>query len=157
MDSEAGHEATTLSLCLSSLFSPLVQPRTSPSTTLQPSKLKVPTQASSLTHLSLSTTPASSKTSFKSTISINPLHVPLFPPPLRPFQYRCPRMVPQRPPPPRQWVSHRRQQRLPSPSFLYTASTPPTMVSRHLTSTRPAPTVSLSSSTSSSTSTATYR
>ncbi|KAG5052140.1 hypothetical protein JHK87_004338 [Glycine soja] len=53
-----------------------------PSTTLQPSKLKVPTQASSLTHLSLSTTtPPPSKTSFKST---NPLHAPLSIAPHRP-------------------------------------------------------------------------
>ncbi|XP_003518065.1 blue-light photoreceptor PHR2-like, partial [Glycine max] len=69
------------SFSLSTIF-PFVQPKNIPSTTLQPSKLKVPTQASSLTHLSLSTTtPPPSKTSFKST---NPLHAPLSIAPHRP-------------------------------------------------------------------------
>ncbi|KAG4927395.1 hypothetical protein JHK82_053167 [Glycine max] len=84
-EAEKEHEAATLYLSLSIIF-PFVQPKNIPSTTLQPSKLKVPTQASSFTHLSLSTiTPPPSKTSFKSTISANPLHAPLS---LAPY---CPR------------------------------------------------------------------
>ena len=51
-----------------------------------PSKVKVPTQASSLAHLSLSTTaPVPSKLSFKSTISANPLQNPLSLGPRRPL------------------------------------------------------------------------
>ncbi|KAL5154368.1 hypothetical protein HKD37_19G053740 [Glycine soja] len=84
-EAEKEHEAATLYLSLSIIF-PFVQPKNIPSTTLQLSKLKVPTQASSFTHLSLSTiTPPPSKTSFKSTISANPLHAPLS---LAPY---CPR------------------------------------------------------------------
>ncbi|KAL5069421.1 hypothetical protein RYX36_020308 [Vicia faba] len=70
----------TLSLSLSSIL-PLFQPKL-PSllSPPQPSKVKVPTQASSLTHLSLSTKTQSSpsnKTSHKSTFSANPLKLPL--------------------------------------------------------------------------------
>jgi deoxyribodipyrimidine photolyase len=51
-----------------------------------PNKVKVPTQASSLAHLSLSaTTPSPSKLSFKSTISANPLQNPLSLGPRRPL------------------------------------------------------------------------
>ncbi|GAV66957.1 DNA_photolyase domain-containing protein/FAD_binding_7 domain-containing protein [Cephalotus follicularis] len=52
-----------------------------------PNKVKVPTQASSLSHLSLSTTisPSPSKISFKSTISSNPLSNPLSLGPRRPI------------------------------------------------------------------------
>ncbi|KAL5170456.1 Blue-light photoreceptor PHR2 [Glycine soja] len=76
----------SLSLSLSTIF-PFIQHKNIPSTTLQPSKLKFPTQASSLTHLSLSTTtslPLPSKTSFKFTIPANPLHAPLSLVPHRP-------------------------------------------------------------------------
>ncbi|OMO81936.1 hypothetical protein COLO4_23340 [Corchorus olitorius] len=51
-----------------------------------PSKVKVPTQVSSLAHLSLSSTsPSPSKISFKSTISNNPLQSPLSLGPRRPL------------------------------------------------------------------------
>ncbi|XVF72643.1 hypothetical protein PTKIN_Ptkin12aG0136300 [Pterospermum kingtungense] len=53
-----------------------------------PNKVKVPTQASSLSHLSLSSTinsPSPSKISFKSTISNNPLQSPLSLGPRRPL------------------------------------------------------------------------
>ncbi|KAG4995837.1 hypothetical protein JHK82_026657 [Glycine max] len=88
LEAEKEHEAAfavaSLSLSLPTIF-PFVQPKNIPSTTLQPTKLKVPTQASSLTHLSLSTTtPPPSKTSFKSTVSANPLHAPLSLAPHRP-------------------------------------------------------------------------
>ncbi|XP_058770289.1 blue-light photoreceptor PHR2 [Vicia villosa] len=70
----------SLSLSLSSIL-PLFKPKLpfllSPP---QPSKVKVPTQVSSLTHLSLSTKTQSSpsnKTSHKSTFSANPLKSPL--------------------------------------------------------------------------------
>jgi hypothetical protein len=66
----------SLSLSLSSilpLFQPKIQSLLSPP---QPNKVKVPTQASSLTNLSLSTKPQN-KTSFKSTFSANPLKSPL--------------------------------------------------------------------------------
>ncbi|CAH8266299.1 unnamed protein product [Arabidopsis lyrata] len=52
-----------------------------------PNKVKIPTQASSLTHLSLSSSPVSplpSRISFKSTIAANPLHSPLSIVPRRP-------------------------------------------------------------------------
>ncbi|XP_041021058.1 blue-light photoreceptor PHR2-like [Juglans microcarpa x Juglans regia] len=54
----------------------------------QPSKVKVPTQASSLSHLSLTATtnsPSPSRLSFKSTVSANPLQNPLSLGPRRPF------------------------------------------------------------------------
>ncbi|KAH1058296.1 hypothetical protein GYH30_002729 [Glycine max] len=73
------HEAA-LAVASVSLSLPRVLPFFQP-TTPQPTKLKVPTQASSLTHLSLSTP---SKTSFKSTISSTPLHAPLSLGPHRP-------------------------------------------------------------------------
>ncbi|KAL2334541.1 hypothetical protein Fmac_015754 [Flemingia macrophylla] len=49
-----------------------------PTTSPQPNKLKLPTQASSFTHVSLTTTTTLtlSKTSFKSTLSGNLLHAP---------------------------------------------------------------------------------
>ncbi|KAF5455268.1 hypothetical protein F2P56_024864 [Juglans regia] len=51
----------------------------------QPSRVKVPTQASSLAHLSLTaTSPSPSKLSFKSTVSANPLQNPLSLGPRRP-------------------------------------------------------------------------
>ncbi|KAG6647888.1 blue-light photoreceptor PHR2-like [Carya illinoinensis] len=53
----------------------------------QPSRVKIPTQASSLAHLSLaatSTSPSPSKLSFKSTVSANPLQNPLSLGPRRP-------------------------------------------------------------------------
>lgn len=52
-----------------------------------PNKVKIPTQASSLTHLSLSSSsvsPLPSRISFKSTIAANPLHSPLSIVPRRP-------------------------------------------------------------------------
>ncbi|KAK4273224.1 hypothetical protein QN277_021667 [Acacia crassicarpa] len=52
----------------------------------QPNKFKVPTQASSLTHLSISSSsPSPSKISFKSTLSAIPLHNPLTLGPHRPL------------------------------------------------------------------------
>ncbi|XP_045833519.1 blue-light photoreceptor PHR2 [Trifolium pratense] len=66
----------SISLSLSSilpLFQPKIQSLLSPP---QPNKVKVPTQASSLTNLSLSTKPKN-KTSFKSTFSANTLKSPL--------------------------------------------------------------------------------
>ncbi|KAL5795622.1 hypothetical protein ACOSQ2_000442 [Xanthoceras sorbifolium] len=65
-----------------------IQPKISTLLSQQPSKVKVPTQASSLTHLSLSSsaaTVAPSKISFKSTISANPLQNPLTLGPHRPL------------------------------------------------------------------------
>ncbi|KAK7246232.1 hypothetical protein RIF29_41092 [Crotalaria pallida] len=69
----------SLSLSLSTILPSnfFHQPKTQ--TFHSPNKLKLPTQASSLTHLSLSThtpSPSPSKSSFKSTISSNPLHNP---------------------------------------------------------------------------------
>lgn len=78
----------SLSLSLSSIL-PLFQPKI-PSllSPPQPNKLKIPTQASSLTHLSLSTKtqspPSKNKSSFKSTLSANPLKSPLSLGPHRP-------------------------------------------------------------------------
>ncbi|KAE9618790.1 putative (6-4)DNA photolyase [Lupinus albus] len=76
----------SLSLSLSTILPShfFLQPKTQ--TLFSPNKVKVPTQASSLTHLSLSssTTLSPSKTSFKSTISSNPLHNPLSLNPLLP-------------------------------------------------------------------------
>ncbi|KAF7804865.1 blue-light photoreceptor PHR2 [Senna tora] len=66
----------SLSTILPSYLS--VNSRTASSFSLQPNKVKVPTLASSLAHLSLSSTsPSPSKISFKSTISPNPLQNPL--------------------------------------------------------------------------------
>ncbi|XP_057422748.1 blue-light photoreceptor PHR2 [Lotus japonicus] len=69
----------SLSLSLSTIL-PFVQPKfpSSSSPQQQPNKVKVPTQASTLTHLSLSTTtsPSPPKSSFKSTLSANPLRAP---------------------------------------------------------------------------------
>ncbi|KAG5042052.1 hypothetical protein JHK87_005967 [Glycine soja] len=131
------------SLSLSIIF-PFIQPKKIPSTTLQPSKLKAPTQASSLTHLSLSTTtPPPSKTSFKST---NPLHAPLS-------------LAPHCPHDPSNVVALHHAisfgsattsvsstmsvslplTTTPSLSSPSIASTPPTTASRHPASTRPAP------------------
>ncbi|KAK2649491.1 hypothetical protein Ddye_016980 [Dipteronia dyeriana] len=63
-----------------------LQPKISTLFSQHPSKVKVPTQASSLTHLSLSSTTATpSKISFKSTISANPLQNPLSLGPHRPL------------------------------------------------------------------------
>ncbi|XP_054790412.1 blue-light photoreceptor PHR2 isoform X2 [Prosopis cineraria] len=79
----------SLSLSLSAILPShfFAQPNTSAVFSSHPSKVKVPTQASSLTHLSLSTTssPSPSKISFKSTISANPLQNPLTLGPHRPF------------------------------------------------------------------------
>lgn len=64
------------------------QPKISALFTGQPTNAKVPTQASSLAHLSLSSAalcPSPSKISFKSTISANPLQSPLTLGPLRPL------------------------------------------------------------------------
>ncbi|TKY52513.1 Blue-light photoreceptor PHR2 [Spatholobus suberectus] len=82
LSTEPPFAVASLSLSLPTVF-PFVQPKI-PSAP-QPNKVKVPTQASSLTHLSLSTTsPSPSKTSFKSTLSANPLHNPLSLGPHRP-------------------------------------------------------------------------
>ncbi|KAI4301420.1 hypothetical protein L6164_034701 [Bauhinia variegata] len=80
--------AASLSLSLSTILPShfFVQPKTSVLFSPQPSKVKVPTQASSLTHLSLSAaSPSPSKISFKSTISANPLQNPLSLGPHRPL------------------------------------------------------------------------
>lgn len=62
------------------------QPRISSLFSPQPNKAKVPTQAFTLTHLSLSTSaPSPSKISFKSTISANPLQNPFSLGPHRPL------------------------------------------------------------------------
>ncbi|KAF3436458.1 hypothetical protein FNV43_RR23550 [Rhamnella rubrinervis] len=62
------------------------QPKVSALFSPQPNKVKVPTQASSLTHLSLSSASVSPpKLSFKSTISSNPLQNPLSLGPRRPL------------------------------------------------------------------------
>ncbi|KAF7818196.1 blue-light photoreceptor PHR2 [Senna tora] len=78
----------SLSLSLSTILPShfFVQPKTPPSFSSLP-KVKIPTQASSLAHLSLSTasSPSPSKLSFKSTISANPLHNPLSLGPHRPL------------------------------------------------------------------------
>ncbi|RDX90692.1 Blue-light photoreceptor PHR2, partial [Mucuna pruriens] len=82
LPTEAPFAVASLSLSLSTIF-PHIQPKI-PSAPA-PSKVKVPTQASSLTHLSLSTaSPPPSKTSFKSTLSATPLHAPLSLGPHRP-------------------------------------------------------------------------
>ncbi|KAJ4727695.1 Blue-light photoreceptor PHR2 [Melia azedarach] len=65
-----------------------VQPKISTLFSHQPNKVKVPSQASSLSHLSLSASSATiapSKLSFKSTISANPLQSPLDLGPHRPL------------------------------------------------------------------------
>ncbi|KAI9082534.1 hypothetical protein K1719_035403 [Acacia pycnantha] len=81
--------AASLSLSLSTILPShfFVQPKTSALFSAHPNKVKVPTQASSLTHLSLSTTtsPSPSKISFKSTVSANPLQNPLTLGPHRPL------------------------------------------------------------------------
>ncbi|XP_061347260.1 blue-light photoreceptor PHR2 [Gastrolobium bilobum] len=89
--SEPPFAVASLSLSLSTILQShfFVQPKI-PSllSPPQPNKVKVPTQASSLTHLSLSTSSPShspSKTSFKSTISANPLQTPLNLGPHRPL------------------------------------------------------------------------
>ncbi|XP_004290801.1 PREDICTED: blue-light photoreceptor PHR2 [Fragaria vesca subsp. vesca] len=80
----------SLSLSLASIL-PIhffQQPKVSTlfSSSHQPTKAKIPTQASSLSHLSLSATaPAPSKLSFNSTISANPLQSPLTLGPRRPL------------------------------------------------------------------------
>ncbi|XP_021805119.1 blue-light photoreceptor PHR2 [Prunus avium] len=78
----------SLSLSLSTILPThfFQQPKVSTLFSSQPNKVKVPTQASSLAHLSLSTanvTPP--KLSFKSTISANPLQNPLTLGPRRPL------------------------------------------------------------------------
>lgn len=78
----------SLSLSLSTILPThfFQQPKVSTLFSSQPNKVKVPTQASSLAHLSLSTanvTPP--KLSFKSTISANPLQNPLSLGPRRPL------------------------------------------------------------------------
>ncbi|KAJ8749627.1 hypothetical protein K2173_026276 [Erythroxylum novogranatense] len=79
----------SLSLSLSKIL-PInfftTQPKTSLLFSSAPNKVKVPTQAASLAHLSLATTSSLSPPnfSFKSTISANPLHAPLSLNPLRP-------------------------------------------------------------------------
>ncbi|KAE8009470.1 hypothetical protein FH972_005907 [Carpinus fangiana] len=80
----------SISLSLSSILpTPFtLQPKIQSLFSHQPSKVKVPTQASSLAHLSLSATslsPTPSKLSFKSTISANPLQNPLSLGPRRPL------------------------------------------------------------------------
>ncbi|OIV90968.1 hypothetical protein TanjilG_16928 [Lupinus angustifolius] len=76
----------SLSLSLSTILPSHFFLQQKTQTFFAPNKVKVPTQASSLTHLSLSstTTLSPSKTSFKSTISSNPLHNPLSINPLLP-------------------------------------------------------------------------
>ncbi|KAB1202325.1 Blue-light photoreceptor PHR2 [Morella rubra] len=77
----------SLSLSLSTILpTPFsIQPKIYSLFSHQPSKVKVPTQASSLAHLSLSaTSPSPSKLSFKSTVSANPLQNPLSLGPRRP-------------------------------------------------------------------------
>ncbi|XP_028781918.1 blue-light photoreceptor PHR2 isoform X2 [Neltuma alba] len=74
----------SLSTILPSHF--FVQPKSSALFSPQPNKVRVPTQASSLTHLSISTSsPSPSKISFKSTISAIPLQNPLTLGPHRPL------------------------------------------------------------------------
>ncbi|KAJ7972971.1 Blue-light photoreceptor PHR2 [Quillaja saponaria] len=74
----------SLSTILPSHF--FVQPKSHALLSPQPNKVRVPTQASSLAHLSLSSTaPLPSKISFKSTISANPLQNPLSLGPHRPL------------------------------------------------------------------------
>ncbi|KAJ6955982.1 hypothetical protein NC652_007168 [Populus alba x Populus x berolinensis] len=60
------------------------QPKISTLFSSPPTKAKIPTQATSLTHLSLTSSTSSPKLSFKSTISANPLHTPLTLGPRRP-------------------------------------------------------------------------
>ncbi|KAJ6729443.1 CRYPTOCHROME [Salix viminalis] len=60
------------------------QPRISTLFSSPPTKARIPTQATSLTHLSLTSSTSSPKLSFKSTISANPLHTPLTLGPRRP-------------------------------------------------------------------------
>lgn len=64
-----------------------IQPKISTLFSHQPNKVKVPTQASTLTHISLSasSTLSPSKISFKSTLSANPLQSPLSLGPHRPL------------------------------------------------------------------------
>ncbi|XP_054802087.1 blue-light photoreceptor PHR2-like isoform X2 [Prosopis cineraria] len=74
----------SLSTILPSHF--FAQPKTSALFSPQPNKVKVPTQAASLAHLSISTSsPSLSKISFKSTISAIPLHSPFALGPHRPL------------------------------------------------------------------------
>ncbi|XP_047149846.1 blue-light photoreceptor PHR2 isoform X1 [Vigna umbellata] len=82
VSTEPPFAVASLSLSLPTVF-PFRQPKIS--STPQPNKVKVPTQASSLTHLSLSTaSPTPSKTSFKSSLSATPIHAPLSLGPNRP-------------------------------------------------------------------------
>uniref|UniRef100_A0A6M2EG38 Photolyase/cryptochrome alpha/beta domain-containing protein n=1 Tax=Populus davidiana TaxID=266767 RepID=A0A6M2EG38_9ROSI len=60
------------------------QPKISTLFSSPPTKAKIPTQATSLTHLSLTSSTSSPKLSFKSTISANPLRTPLTLGPRRP-------------------------------------------------------------------------
>ncbi|TQD84204.1 hypothetical protein C1H46_030294 [Malus baccata] len=79
----------SLSLSLSTILPThfFQQPKVSTLFSSQPTKVKVPTQASSLAHLSLSTTTnvTPPKLSFKSTIAANPLQSPLSLGPRRPL------------------------------------------------------------------------
>ncbi|KAJ8898613.1 hypothetical protein K2173_004226 [Erythroxylum novogranatense] len=80
----------SLSLSLSTILPNnfFTQPKISVLFSSAPNKVKVPTQAASLTHLSLSTTssPSPPNLSFKSTISANPLYNPLSLNPRRPSE-----------------------------------------------------------------------
>jgi hypothetical protein len=76
----------SLSLSLSTILPThfLTHPKISALFSSPPTKAKIPTQATSLTHLSLSSSTSSPKLSFKSTISANPLQTPLTLGPRRP-------------------------------------------------------------------------
>jgi hypothetical protein len=76
----------SLSLSLSTILPThfLTQPKISALFSSPPTKAKIPTQATSLTHLSLFSSTSSPKRSFKSTISANPLQTPLTLGPRRP-------------------------------------------------------------------------
>ncbi|KAF9587094.1 hypothetical protein IFM89_039677 [Coptis chinensis] len=75
----------SISLSLSTLLPVhfLVTPKSSPLLSPLPSKLKIPSQISSLSHLSLSSSVSPPNPSFKSTISSSPLQSPLSRGPLR--------------------------------------------------------------------------
>ncbi|XP_014514103.1 blue-light photoreceptor PHR2 isoform X1 [Vigna radiata var. radiata] len=82
VSTEPPFAVASLSLSLPTVF-PFRQPKIS--STPQTNKVKLPTQASSLTHLSLSTaSPTPSNTSFKSSLSATPIHAPLSLGPNRP-------------------------------------------------------------------------
>ncbi|KAL3572392.1 hypothetical protein D5086_026296 [Populus alba] len=76
----------SLSLSLSTILPThfLTRPQISALFSYPPTKAKIPTQATSLTHLSLFSSTSSPKLSFKSTISANPLQTPLTLGPRRP-------------------------------------------------------------------------